>query len=179
MTRRPTWLLVATGLTILWAAVIVALVTNALLRSPSFEAAAAEPCGQFLVPLVAPLERTLRSVDPRLHFPLVRWRDMKSGDHISSFRRGERVLSCAVLEQRASVFLEAHRRCLISPKLVVHKRGLALLIGLPACLFVIVCYLGLHGRHELAPRRSRQPNRLLNTDPKQRRAAPPPRPGHR
>jgi hypothetical protein len=150
MQRRPTWIRVATWLSALWSVLIVGLVANALLSAPSFESAAAVPCGQFLVPLAGPVERALQRIDSRFYLPIVRWRDAKSREDINPYRRGEQVLSCATLEQRARVFLEASRKDIIAPQVSVHRRRLALLIVLPCLLFVVVSYLAFNRRTQPA-----------------------------
>lgn len=154
MHRRPTWMRVATWLSAFWSVLIVGLVVNALARAPSFEAAAAVQCGQFLVPLAAPVERALQSIDSRLYFPILRWRDTKSREDINPYRRGEQILSCATLEQRAHLFLEASRRGIIAPQVSVHRRRLTLLIVLPCLLFVVVSYSAFNRRTHRAPMRS-------------------------
>jgi hypothetical protein len=151
--KRPTWRRVATTFAVLWSAVILGLVANAVLRAPSFEVAAATPCSQFLVPLAAPVEQALQRIDPRLFFPVVRWQDARSRDDITPFRRGEQALSCTVIEQRAKLFLAGARVGAITPKISVHRRRLAALIGIPCCLFVIGSYLAL-GKSSVQPTRA-------------------------
>ena len=80
---------------------------------------------------------------------------MKSREDINSYRRGERVVTCGVLEHRASVFLEASGRGLITPQVVVQRRALAMLIGLPCCLFFVITYLAL-SRRATAPSATRR-----------------------
>jgi len=138
---RPKWQRVAIVLSSLWSIVVVGLVVNALFNSPSFEAAAAARCSQFLVPLSAPVERAIQGIDSRLFFRIVRWQDSRSREIITPFRRGEQALHCDVLEYRAKVFLEGARAGIIVPRLTVHRRGLSVLIGIPCCLFFIACYL--------------------------------------
>jgi hypothetical protein len=141
--RRPTWLRVATTLSVLWSALMLGLVANAVLGAPSFVAAATAPCSQFLVPLAAPVEQALQRIDSRLFLPVVRWQDTRSREDITPFRRGEQALSCADIERRAALFLASARAGAITPKISVHRRRLAALVGLPCCVFVIGSYLML------------------------------------
>jgi hypothetical protein len=139
--KRPLWLLSAVLLSTLWVGLIFALVANALVRAPSFKEAASVPCSQFLLPIAATAERALQRVDSRLFFPLVRWQDARSGETISTFRKGEQALSCETIEQRAKLFLMGERAGAIIPKVSVNLRGLAFLLGIPCCLFMIGFYI--------------------------------------
>jgi len=156
--KRPAWLRVATALSVVWSALIVGLIANAVLGAPSFETAASAQCSQFLLPLAAPVEQALLRIDSRLFYPVVRWRDARSRDDITPFRQGEQVLSCTVIEQRAELFLAGARVGAIAPQVSVHLRRAAVLIGIPCCLFIIGAYL-MFGRKSSA-----RPNRAPRSD---------------
>jgi len=154
--QRPMWIRIAVVLSGIWTALIFGLVTNAIWRAPTFEAAANMPCSQFLLPIARPVEQALQRMDSRLFFPFVRWQDTRSGETITPFRRGEQGLHCDTIEARAKLFLIAARTGSILPQVSVHRRSLAALVGLPCCMFIMSCYL-LFGRRSSVEMNPRSP----------------------
>lgn len=140
-THRPLWQKAAVGLSSAWTFLILALVLNAVLRAPAFHVAASEPCAQFLLPIAEPVERALMSIDTRLFVPVVQWKDARSHERITPFRRKEQALSCTTMEYRAGQFLAAAQAGLLTPRVSVHRRALALLVLVPCGLFALVSYL--------------------------------------
>lgn len=148
MNNRPKWFRVTNWLAGAWSVLVIGLIINAVMHTPSFEAAATAPCSQFLIPISEPVERELQRIDSRLFFPIVRWRDRLSHEDITPFRRGEQALSCDVIERRARLFLLGARQGAIEPEISVHKRRLSILIGIPCCLFMIGSYLVFGGKEK-------------------------------
>lgn len=144
--QRPLWQKVAAGLSSAWTFLVLALVLNAVLRAPSFEVAASEPCPQFLLPIAGPVERFLWRMDARLVVPFVQWKDAVSRERITTFRRHEQALSCTTMEYRARTFLAAAQAGLLTPRVSIHRGALALLVLVPSGLFVLLSYLVFRSR---------------------------------
>lgn len=141
LNQRPLWEKVAAGLFSAWAILIFALAGLAMVRAPSFEVAASEPCTQFLLPMAAPVEQALMQLDSRLFLPVVQWKDARTRERITTFRRNEQALSCTTMEQRARQFVAAANAGLVTPRVSVDRKALAMLVLLPGCLFALASYL--------------------------------------
>ena len=141
--NRPSkWLHTGVILAVLWAALILGLTVKTMLLRPSFEAAAAEPCPQLLLPLALAVEHWLQRIDGRFFVKVIVWRDAKSRTELSPYRRGELSLSCAQLEQRAQLFLLGAKSSVITPRAYLRKGVLGLLILVPAfALFAFAYFL--------------------------------------
>jgi hypothetical protein len=150
---------VALTVSAVWITSILALVVVAIGRAPSFEAEAKQPCTQFLIPLARPVEQAIMQLDSRLWFPVLRWQDARSRQDITPFRSHEQALRCTDLEQRASMFLLARQQGVITPRIAVHRRRLALLLLLPCCLFVVLYYLVFPNRTTRGTRTASLPKR--------------------
>lgn len=151
-----TWIVIS----LIWGAVLVASVVRLVARAPSFEMAATEPCPQLMLRPMPRLEAALQRIDPRLFFKVVVWRDARTRDEISPYRKGEQVVSCGMLEARARLFLAGARAGIIQPQVYLRTRLLVLIVVLSALLLAPVVYL-LHvpfarGRDESRGRPARR-----------------------
>lgn len=149
-----TWLVVS----VVWGAVVVGSTARLVAKPPSFEKAASEPCPQLMLRPMPKLEASLQRIDPRFFFKVVVWRDARTREEISPYRKGEQVLSCSMLEARAKLFLAGARAGIIEPQVYLRTKLLALIVVLSSLLLAPAVYL-LHlpfardqgesrGRHE-------------------------------
>ena len=150
MKSKALWSKVSTWLCAAWAILILALVANRLLRLPTFEQAALEPCPPFLLQLAPETERALLRLNSDLSFRVLSWRDRKSKEIIDPFRKSDRSLHCDVVEQRAKLFLAGAKLGVIEPRVFFNFKALVALIALPCLLIVLSSYLllGPIGRQE-------------------------------
>lgn len=112
-----------------------------LANPPSFEAATSEACPQLLLRPMPKLEASLLEVDPRLFFKVVIWRDAKTREELTLYRKGEQALSCGILEARAKLFLMGARAGIIQPQIYLRTRLLALIAVLSSLLIAPIVYL--------------------------------------
>lgn len=132
-----TWIVVS----IIWSVVVVGAIVKLITKPPSFEMAASEQCPQLMLRPMPKLEANLQKIDPRLFFKVVIWRDAKTREEISPYRKGEQALSCSMLEARAQLLLAVARAGIIEPQIYLRTKLLALIVVLSSLLLAPAVYL--------------------------------------
>lgn len=141
MNTGSRWVRIWMVVSILWGAIVIASTVRLVTRPPSFETAASELCPQLLLRPMPRLEAALQKIDPRLFFKVVVWRDARTREEISPYRKGEQMLSCNALETRAKLFLAGAEAGIIEPQVHLRTRLLALIVVLSSLLLAPVVYL--------------------------------------
>lgn len=139
--RRGGWLFPWLLLSAFWAIALTGLAVKHVVARPSFDAAVAESCPQLRLPVLPPLERALRQVDPRLDLRLVIWRDAESGREITPYREGEGALKCVQLAARARLLQLGTKVGMVKPEVHVRWGLLALVAAMGALLLLPVAWL--------------------------------------
>jgi hypothetical protein len=91
--------------------------------------------------LAPALEDALLRFDQRYRFPIVVWKDTRSGELIPVRRKDDVNVLCRDLQRRANILVRGKQAGLLTPRPYVRRHALAVLVIVPSVLFFPLTYV--------------------------------------